>query len=282
MDKFVVMQGTALPITATIAAGEGASLAGRYDGSEALDACAWPGGNRPAAFALAVAWADADAAEIEVTITPAQTASLAPGRHRGSVGLVDPELGRVEAYTFAFEVLAAPGAIPTPDPDAPAPPPVYCDLADVLDGRPWLRDLQDDEDEGGFARSIGKASRWLDELILNRAPRSFGGPNLGDPGYGARSAGAVSGPSPYLRRLLDGGALVVSDWVRECVAMRAAHLILNGKIGPGSEVSPYQALAAKLKAQSYNLANSRTAELRTGGPGSEPTLFFHLGSGSLR
>lgn len=285
MDKFDVMQGTALPLLVNLVDAQGNAQVD-LAGDELLTGVVWPGGNRAASFAIDVAWSDPAAGLISLEVGDDQTGALAPGRYQGNVLLDHPTLGLITAYRFAMEVLQAAGPFPEePDPDAepaPPPPPVYAGLADLLKGRKWLRELQDDDEPGGFAGYLSDASRWLDDLVIERAPRSFAGTNLGDPGFGSLGAWGGSGPSPYLRELLDGGGLVVRDWVREAVAMRAAYLVCNGQLGPGTEINQFQALARRLKAESYNLATSRNAELRTAGPDSPTSLKIHLGSGSVR
>ena len=46
-----------------------------------------------------------------------------------------------------------------------AAPKVYCDYAVLLRyGRAWLRLLQTDDDEAGFAEQLGRARSWIDDL----------------------------------------------------------------------------------------------------------------------
>lgn len=268
MDSFSVLQGTALPLTVTIADDQGNPIT-TYSGSEGLAAEVWPGGDRAASFAATATWNTPSAGTVDVMVTGTQTAMLEEGRYLGAVILQDPVDGPLEAYVWAIDVGLAPGSAPAPT--------VYCRFSDMLTyGRSWLVKLQGDDDQEGFARQRGRARSWLDDVILAHytgASSSYG--QIGMWNYG-------STPSAWLRGILDGGGLISRDWVVEATAKRALGFVCESQIGPAKD-NQYTGLANRFKNEAASIVMGHVAEITTNSPpGTTPNLWVHLGSSNLR
>jgi hypothetical protein len=274
VDRFQVLQGAALDLTVTLTDSMGDPITD-YTGSETLSARLWPGGNLPTSFAPAASWISAAAGTIAVAHTASQTAGLTVGRYIGTLALVDPTLGPLEAYRWSVEILQGPGTGVAPK--------TYVDLSDLLEyGSGWLYKLMDAGDEVGFLKQRGRATSWLDDTII-AAWQTGNCMALGDPGYGAVLVGQGNGqlPSAWLRQQLDAGALILRDLVKEIVANRALAIICQGKIEMGDKGEDYRKLARFYRNESEQLARTLRAEIDTNNDGF-PELAVNLGVSSMR
>jgi hypothetical protein len=273
VDIFEVRQGVALPITVALMDDQGNPITS-YVGTEALAASVWPGGNRPALFSPTAAWLVPGAGTISVLVTAAETATLAAGRYPGSLDLTDGSGAVLEAYRWAIDVLDAPGT--------GVAPPAYCGFDDLLDyGRAWLRTLQDEDDQAGFAEECGRARSWLNDLILAgwTASNSL---TLGDPGYGAVLTGQGGRlPSVWLRQQLDAGALILRPQVVEICALKALSLICRSQIGPGDKGQDFARMGRIYGVEANELVKTLRAEIDTNQDGI-PEFAVNLGESSMR
>src|SRR5262249_49571076 len=128
-----------------------------YNGTETLATEVWPGGNRANGFSPSTTWSDHTEGKVQIAITAAQTAGLALGRYQVYSTLTAPASDPVAILIAQLDVVATPGTTPAPT--------SYCSYADLLKyGRGWLRQLQTDDDEAGFAEQLGRARSWIEDL----------------------------------------------------------------------------------------------------------------------
>jgi hypothetical protein len=272
VDIFPVRRGTALDVIITLTDDQGDPIT-TYAGTEPLSAYLWPGGSLPPLFSPSASWISGPSGTIQLFVTAAQTAGLKEGRHKGTLDLLDPALGLLEAYAWAIDVLLAPGTQTLGL--------AYCAYADMLrHGRLALKKLQLDDDLAGFAAEIDDASRWLDDYIIARYPTSNVA-LLGDPGYGALLYGNSPGalPNQWLRGVLAGGGLVVRPKVAEAVAKRALAALFKNQVGKDAE--EFRVMGRRLETESSGVAATLVAEICTDGSG-VPTFGIPLGYTSVR
>lgn len=274
MDTYSVRRGASLPLDVQLADDQGEPITG-YLGTEALACHLWPGGSLPAAATPTAIWASASQGRIAILVSAAQTLALAEGRYRGTLDLTDPLYGPLEAYSFALDVLTAPGLGTIGL--------LYASFADMLvHGRAWLRQLQSPDDDAGFAVQLDIASRWLDDLILARYPTN-NTVLLGDPGYGATVYGVNPGqlPNQWLKAQLLAGALVIRPKVVECVAKKALSVVCKGQVGVGDAKVDYRLLGRIYDTESSAIALTLVAEICTDGTGN-PSFGIPLTGTNMR
>src|SRR5438067_2285520 len=152
-ENYDVSVGSQLVIDATLRDGDGNPLSG-YTGSEALSTVVWPGANRAVAFTPLTIWTTPAVGLIAITITGAETATLSPGRYDLLTRVADG----AEWDDGYFATLTVTGFAGTG-----VAPKEYVTYADLLQfGRSWLKELQTDDDQAGFAQEVGRASDWID------------------------------------------------------------------------------------------------------------------------
>ena len=271
MDIFPLAAGTALSVLATI--GDSSGSPPSYTTPPPLSARLWPGGQRSASFAVAASWADLAAGKVTLTISPGQTTGLESGRYRGELLVQDPTLGSVVAYEWAVDIQASPGN----QPESPS----YCTYEQMLNyARSWLKDIQSEDDEAGFAEQRGRARSWLDDLILAGRP-ARGTTTIGSPGSGVRDwSGGSAVPNTWLRQQLDGDLLIRRGWVVEATAKMALSYICESQIGPGDSAQQYVNLGRMYKVQASTLATTSVAEIAdTNG---NPIYGVNIGAMSFR
>jgi hypothetical protein len=274
MDIFAIRQGEALPIAVQLSDDQGNPVT-KYTGLEPLAAAIWPGGNLPAAFMPAANWVSGPAGQLTILVTSGQTAGLDEGRYTGTLSLTDPVAGPVEVYNWSMDVLAAPGTATTP--------PVYCQFSDLLTyGKGWVRSLQSQDEDAGFATERGRARSWLDDLVINAWEVSF--PiGVGDPGYGAVLVGQNPGqlPSVWIRQQLAAGGLVLRDLVVEIVAKKALAFICEGQMGASGSTFDFAKLGRWYSREANELVKTLRAEIDADGNG-YPQFAMNLGMKSMR
>jgi hypothetical protein len=244
-----------------------------YTGAELLSAKIWPGGLRAGLITLTPTWKTPASGITNLVITGVQTATLVPAIYRVVCTLTDAG-GAHDYYRGDLEIFA--------DPGTELVAPAYCTVADLRDHAAWIDDLQAESDQAGFARQLGKARKWLDDLIVNRYKYDNSLLAPGQPGYGAYSIfGAYDvPPSKWLRDQLNANLLIVREQTIELCALRTLWLICSAQIGREAE-SPYQKLARGFLMRSENLAKTYRAEFDLDGDGfAEITV--NLGQTSLR
>jgi hypothetical protein len=254
-DNFDVAQGAALTIDVTLRDDQGNPLSG-YTGSEPLVTEVWPGGSRAASFSAATTWVSPSAATIAIPITAAQTTGLAPGRYQ-LLTTVAPVSDPLDAYGCTIDVLPAPGT--------EAAPTFYCSYADLLKyGRAWLRQLQTDDDEAGFAEQMGRARSWIEDLAHAHYRVAAMTMVIGSQAFGPRRSGARS---TWLQEQLDANTLILTDQIREAAAKKALAFICEGQVGPSESSAPYARLARMYHSQADYLGTCLTLSLDTNGDG---------------
>ena len=136
MDKWPVLQGTALAVNVTLRDATGAVIT-TYTGSETLAATLWPSGSVPALLTPSVAWVTPSIGLIQVSLTAAQSAQLAAGRYELAVTLTASGVtsGVYEASIIVEAQATAGTAFPTYGGPAIGPAAlsqVYCTDEDML------------------------------------------------------------------------------------------------------------------------------------------------------
>jgi hypothetical protein len=245
-----------------------------YTGAELLSAKIWPGGLRAGLITLTPTWKTPASGITNLVITGVQTATLVPAIYRVVCTLTDAG-GAHDYYRGDLEIFA--------DPGTEIVAPAYCTVADLRDHAAWIDDLQAESDQAGFARQLGKARKWLDDLIVNRFKVQSSGALLpGQPGYGAYSLGMGDDmpPSKWLRDQLDANLLIVRESTVELCALRALWLICSAQVGRDPD-GPYQKLARGFLLRADNLAKTYRAEIDPDGSG-YPSITVNLGQTNLR
>jgi hypothetical protein len=254
MDTFSIRRGDALPVSVTLTDDQGDPIT-TYAGTETLSATVWPGGDLAQSFAPAVAWVNAPEGMLKVGCSAAQTAGLAEGRYFGSVAILDPVLGLLEAYRFQLDVLEA--AVTA------TAPPAYCAFSDLLEyGRAWLRTLQTSDDDAGFSKQCGRARSWLDDQIV-ASWKGYRNRGVDPDGYGPPLGGIYPSnyPSIWLRQQLDAGGLVLRDIVVEIAAKKALGFICEGQIGSTSNTFDFNKLGNYYRREAESLVKCLRAEI---------------------
>ncbi len=149
---------------------EDGSLAGVFDGTEAIAVAIWPGGSYPILATASVAfWLDvaSEPPRIALALLPEDIALLASGTYRLRVTITPTGADPIDAFDGLLALVDAPGATPLPR--------SYCSHADLLDVAPWLDDCEDlraNLPAAGLAARAA-ATRWLDRQILSRITRDL-------------------------------------------------------------------------------------------------------------
>jgi hypothetical protein len=254
-ENYRVSQGAALTIEVTLRNADGVIETG-YDGSQALTTIVWPGGNRLVSLLVSTTWTDPAQGLIAIAIMGNQTASLGPGRYQLLTRLEDADT-LIDAYSCTIEVLPSAGTA--------AAPRTYCDQSWLLRyGRGWLRQLQTDDDETGFAEQLGRARSWIEDLghahfRMASMAMVVAGQALGPRRSGARSA--------WLQQQFDADALMLTDQIREAAAKKALAFICEGQVGVGGAAVAYARLARMYHSQADSLGTCLMLSLDTNGDG---------------
>ncbi len=255
-DNFSVTQGSALALTVTLRDAGGAAVAG-WQGNEALATVVWPGGTHPASFAPTTSWVSPAGATISIAIAADDTADLEPGRYQLRTTIAAPDADPVDCYGCTLDVLGSAGTSP---PDS-----VYCSYDDLLRyGRSWLRQLQTDDDEAGFAEQRHRARTWIEDLAHAHFRVAAMTMVIGSQAFGPRRSGARS---TWLQDQLDADTLMVTDQVREAAAKKALAYICEGQVGLGEQAGQYARLGAMYHSQANYLGACLTLSLDTNGDG---------------
>jgi hypothetical protein len=261
MQNYSVSQGAALTIgdaTYPVVLNDafGNALAG-YDGSETLYAILWPGGTQAPSCSIDAVWITPADATVSIPITAADTAALPPGRYQGILRVQPTGQDPMDAYSFALDVLAAAGSASAPT--------TYTTFDDLLKyGRSWLRQLQTDDDQAGFAEQQGRARSWIEDLAHAHFRVAAMTMVIGSQAFGPRRSGARS---TWLQDQLDANYLMVTDQVREAAAKKALALICEGQVGIQESAEAYARLARMYHSQADYLGTCLTLSLDTDGDG---------------
>lgn len=254
-ENYQVTQGAALSIDVLLRDSTGAVIT-TYDGSQPLAGTVWPGGTRAASFAPAVVWVTPGSGSIEVRVSAAQSASVDPGRYQLLVRLTDSGTV-VDAYGCTLDVLAAAGTSTAPK--------VYCDFPWLLKfGRGWIRQLQTDDDEAGFAEQLGRARSWIEDLAHAHYRVASMAMVVGGQAMGPRRSGSRS---VYLQEQLDADTLMLTDQIREAAAKKALAYICEGQVGTSEASNAYARLARMYHGQADYLGTCLVLSLDTNSDG---------------
>ncbi len=255
-DNFQVTAGSALVIDAVLNSAPGIPATG-FDGSETLETEVWPGGDRTASFAATTTWTDPAAAAVAIAFTAAETLALSPGHYQLVTYYTVPGQDRKDGYGCTIDIAGGPGTA--------AAPRTYADYATLLRyGRSWLRQLQTDDDEAGFAEQLGRARSWLEDCGHAHYRTAGMAVVVGGQAMGPRRSGARS---PWLQEQFDADKLMVTDQVREACAKKALAFICEGQVGIGGASGEYARLAKVYHSQADYLATCMTLQLDTDGDG---------------
>lgn len=254
-ENYQVTRGAGVRLAVTIRDQAGNPITA-YDGSQALTTTVWPGGTRAASFDAATTWTDPAQGAISIVMEGADTAALAPGRYQFLTRLDDAGTA-VDAYGATLDVLPFAGT----DPD----PKVYTTYDDLLEyGRSWLRQLQSDDDQAGFARQQARARTWIEGCGHNHFRVASMAMVVGGQALGPRRSGARS---TWLQDQFDAGSLMITDEIRECVAKKALAYVCEGQVGTGDSAGQYGRLAKVYHGQADYLATTITLSLDTNADG---------------
>jgi hypothetical protein len=228
-----------------------------YDGSETLTTELWPGGTRSASCTPTASWIVPANATITITLSAAESTALAPGRYRGLVRVQPVDQDAEDAYAFTVDVLGASGTA-----DAPTTYTTFDHL--LLYGRSWLRQLQTDDDQAGFAEQQGRARSWIEDLAHAHYRVASMTMVIGSQAFGPRRSGARS---VWLQEQLDADYLMVTDQVREAAAKKALAFICEGQIGLNDSAEAYARLARMYHSQADYIGTCLTLSLDTNSDG---------------
>jgi hypothetical protein len=255
-ESYPLSQGASLPLVAQLRDALGNAATG-YTGAETLATTLWPGGMRAASATPATAWASPSAGTVLIAITSADTAALAPGRYQLLTRVAAAGQDPRDGYGCTIDVRAFAGSA--------AAPKTYCDYSWLLKfGRSWLRQLQTDDDEAGFAEQLGRARTWIEDLAHAHYRVASMAMVVGGQAMGPRISGARS---TWLQDQLDADLLMVTDQVREAAAKKALALICEGQCGLGEQAGQYARLARMYHSQSDYLGTCLTLSLDTNADG---------------
>jgi hypothetical protein len=255
-ENYQLSQGSALAIDTTIVDQAGNPVT-TYAGTETLATVVWPGGAQAASFEPATIWATPAAGTITITITAAESTKLPAGRYQLSTTVQPAGHDPVDAYGCTLDVLQSPGT--------QAAPTTYTTLDDLLRyGRSWLRQLQTDDDQAGFAEQQGRARSWIEDLAHAHYRVAAMTMVIGSQAFGPRRSGARS---EWLIDQLAANTLIVTDQVREAAAKKALALICEGQIGLGEQAGQFARLARMYHSQADYLGTCLTLTLDTDGDG---------------
>jgi hypothetical protein len=251
-ESFTVSQGAALPLVVQLRDQLGNPATG-FSGAEALTTVVWPGGVRAVSAIPATTWSDHNAGKVAIAITTAETTALSPGRYqlltRLKAGSADP----IDVYGCVVDVLAFAGTSPAPR--------TYCDYSWLLRfGRSWLRQLQTNDDEAGFAEQLGRARTWIEDLGHAHFRVAAMAMVIGGQAMGPRISGARS---TWLQDQFDLDYLMVTDQIREAAAKKALAYICEGQVGVSESAVAYARLARMYHSQADYLGTCLTLSLDT-------------------
>jgi hypothetical protein len=254
-ESYDVTPGAALAIDVTLRDATGAPITS-YSGAETLTSTVWPGGNRAASFTALSTWDDPSNGLITITITATQTAGLAPGRYQLLTRLTPGAGQPVDAYGCTLDVQAVAGS--------DAAPSAYTTYADLLRyGRSWLRQLQTQDDEAGFAEQQHRARAWIEDLAHAHYRVASMAMVVGAQAFGPRRSGSRS---VYLQQQLDAGTLMLTDQVVEAAARKALAYICEGQLD-GDPQNRYARLARMYHSQADYLGTCLVLQLDTNADG---------------
>jgi hypothetical protein len=234
-----------------------------YTGTETLTTTVWPGGARPALFSPATTWGTSPSTgAIQITITAAETTSLAPGRYQLLTRVTAAGADPLDAYGATIQILGASGT-------QAAPATYPYDLAQAYDrlflyGRSWIRQLQSDDDQAAFAEHMGAARQWLEGCGHAHFRVSAMQLMINGRAFGPRRSGARS---TWLIDQFAANTLMVTQKVEEACAKKALAFICAGQVGTSEASAAYAKLAAFYHAEADYIASTLTLELDTNGDG---------------
>jgi hypothetical protein len=257
-ENYQLTAGTALTLDVTLRDQDGNAIT-NYDGTEALTATVWPGADMPASFTAVTTWITPASGTIRIAVAAADTSSLTTGRYQLLARVQPAGRDPVDAYGCSIDILQGPGAGTKPK--------MYVDYGHLLRyGRGWIRQLQTDDDEAGFAQQIGRATSWFDDVLHAHWRVASMVLVVGGQAFGPRRSGARS---TWLQDQLDAvpPKIMFNDQIRECVAKKALAYICEGQIGVGEQSREYGRLARMYHGQSDYLATCLTVSLDTDGNG---------------
>jgi hypothetical protein len=252
--------------------GQPASLAGRYDGSEAFSAKLWPGDDIAAVATLDAQWDDSlpgnphdqDRPVVLLTVTADALVGVTPGVYRCQVLILPAS----EVWSDLFEVRPAPGTATAL--------PAYCTLQDCQRVAPWLGEIEEISPliQTNLAEQRQEARRWTDMLLQRhyRGERWYGNADrpletsLDHLFWGIRRTGR---DSTTLQGWLDDDRLVLTTASgRQLVRANAYYAVaeaLKPQIGAKGDVS-YQQLAAICRGEAERIVRGLTVEVDTSDP----------------
>lgn len=232
-----------------------------YTGDETLTCSIWSGQDQASLATPDAAWLIVADGTVRVAVTPADTASLAPGLYRMSVTLTSGP-----AVTLIFD-----GSIDlTSAPGATAAPLTYCSFEDMKLYAPQVQNLQDTRtDLAGFLANRARARAWTDEHCLDGYRPNYGrarryvSPDGLSSGPHLRwvTAGPDGAPTPTLAELkavIAAGGLQVTALIREANAHMAAAIVYLNQ--PGSN-NPYHQNGAYHAAKAAALLGGSVIEI---------------------
>jgi hypothetical protein len=222
----------------------------------------WSGENTPVILSPACTWISAPLGTFVMSFNSSDTADIAPGKYRLRYGVVSN--GRTYAAQDVFLQF-------TESPGDATPLTSYCSYRDMVDFAPWIADLQDANDQTAFAVERYRARQWLDRVIQRHNPMSFWN-EFAIPLFGFSIGTGNDLPQwnwgqtdPVLQAWLNQDLLLVSEQVTQITAKYALYLVCAAQVGPGSEKTNWQQLAADFYADAVRITQCYSAEIYLAG-----------------
>ena len=217
----------------------------------------WPGGAQPVTYNPTPTWVTTTPPLTQLVISAADSTALAAGRYeillRVQVGSGDP----LDYFGCTLDVLQGPGTETAPT--------TYTAFADLLRyGRSWLRQLQTDDDEAGFAEQQARGRSWIEDCGHAHYRVASMTMVVGSQAFGPRRSGARS---TWLEEQFADNTLLITDQIREAVAKKSLAYICEGQIGVGERSDQYARLARMYHSQADYIATTLTLSLDTNGDG---------------
>lgn len=253
---------------------DGVAVAMVFNAGDTLDASVWLGGDTAEVFSPAATIEDGPNGVIRLTFAASQTASLPNGVYPLEVFVTPASTTqKIRCAEAWVKLLDSPGS-------SSSSLPVYCSYQDLRDygGGEWLDQLRSSGTLANAIRERARARSWLDTIIVKHVrpwdPRGIYRRALG------AFAIAPDAPDPTIAAKLLADALIVTDDVRECCAVKALAIVCRSRL-TFEDADVWERRTAYFERQANRLVTNLVAQLDTNADG-KADYALSLGVLSLR